>query len=475
MFIGIGLILIIAVVIAPTVTIDDSKAGIGSIVLLVIAALAPLALFLFTSTFRDAEDWLAQRFPLLAEYITHIPGAAPTNGRWLSGWFGALIGAGFGGYFAHLAIAGDKRFDWLWKIYLRVAVSGGTRFNGADLTDADFTAAALKGADFKEAKVIRTSWRKAEGLEYARIGSSYLKYPHIRLLLTGLRLKKKEFEGLALAGINLEGADLAHANFVGADLQQANLKNTNLEQANLAGAKLQQANLQQANLQKANIKQATLNGTNLGESRLTAVHMDEQIGDEATNIRGVKCDFVFFRAVPDEHGNMGRFPAFPVNLKPGDFEKIFRKASATISLLIRNDDNREALQRAFVRLQEETHYIIQGFEMIGDDALVKIQVPQRVEAGGVDTEFRKVYQDELEQVQDTSTPGVEQERQGSLRTLVSGLFELVRPIKERRLQELEKQAAIYGLDCPPHIRLEIEDLRKELGLPPNLSQTLVLD
>lgn len=110
-FIGIGLILIIAVVIAPTVTIDDSKADIGGIVLLVIAALAPLTLFLFTSTFKDAEAWLAQRFPLLAEYITHIPGAAPTNGRWLSGWFGALIGAGFGGYFAHLAIAGDRRFD----------------------------------------------------------------------------------------------------------------------------------------------------------------------------------------------------------------------------------------------------------------------------------------------------------------------------------------------------------------------------
>jgi len=34
--------------------------------------------------------------------------------------------------------------------------------------------------------------------------------------------------------------------------------------------------------------------------------------------------------------------------------------------------------------------------------------------------------------------------------------------KRRRLRELEKQAALYGIDCPPHITLEIEDLRKEI-------------
>ena len=35
--------------------------------------------------------------------------------------------------------------------------------------------------------------------------------------------------------------------------------------------------------------------------------------------------------------------------------------------------------------------------------------------------------------------------------------------KRRRLWELEKQATIYGIDCPPHITLEIEGLRKEIG------------
>jgi hypothetical protein len=35
-------------------------------------------------------------------------------------------------------------------------------------------------------------------------------------------------------------------------------------------------------------------------------------------------------------------------------------------------------------------------------------------------------------------------------------------IKRRRLQELEKRAALYGIDTPVHISIEIEDLRAEI-------------
>jgi hypothetical protein len=34
--------------------------------------------------------------------------------------------------------------------------------------------------------------------------------------------------------------------------------------------------------------------------------------------------------------------------------------------------------------------------------------------------------------------------------------------KQRRLWKLEEQAVHYGPDCPPHIALEIEDLRREI-------------
>jgi hypothetical protein len=40
----------------------------------------------------------------------------------------------------------------------------------------------------------------------------------------------------------------------------------------------------------------------------------------------------------------------------------------------------------------------------------------------------------------------------------------VRQRKEERLAHLEEQAAIYGIDVPPHIANEIEDLQAELEL-----------
>jgi hypothetical protein len=42
--------------------------------------------------------------------------------------------------------------------------------------------------------------------------------------------------------------------------------------------------------------------------------------------------------------------------------------------------------------------------------------------------------------------------------------EELRAIKQRRLRELEKQAAFLGAECPVHIRIEITDLRHELGI-----------
>lgn len=36
-------------------------------------------------------------------------------------------------------------------------------------------------------------------------------------------------------------------------------------------------------------------------------------------------------------------------------------------------------------------------------------------------------------------------------------------IKKRRLSKLEQTAAYYGIDCPAHVALEIEDLRKEIS------------
>lgn len=43
-------------------------------------------------------------------------------------------------------------------------------------------------------------------------------------------------------------------------------------------------------------------------------------------------------------------------------------------------------------------------------------------------------------------------------------LEVIQQLKHRRLGELEKQAAILGRSTPAEIRMEITDLKKELGV-----------
>ena len=66
------------------------------------------------------------------------------------------------------AISGNQKY-WLirWLAVTIVAI-GGTKFIGANLTDADFTQATLNHSDFSNANLTRTCWLQAKGLDFAR-------------------------------------------------------------------------------------------------------------------------------------------------------------------------------------------------------------------------------------------------------------------------------------------------------------------
>lgn len=69
----------------------------------------------------------------------------------------ALLGA----YMGWRAAAFDERYAIIRQFVFALAARG-TSFRGADLTDADFTSATLKGSDFRNAIVTRTCWDQAE-------------------------------------------------------------------------------------------------------------------------------------------------------------------------------------------------------------------------------------------------------------------------------------------------------------------------
>jgi uncharacterized protein YjbI with pentapeptide repeats len=377
--VGTASIIMVLIGAAVAVTINESEDGIGN---LLVATLPPLGLLILSvvlSLYKidvGIEKALATHYPFLEQKIVHGLGET-TEGKWFTGVFGALIGAPFGCWFARLAVVGDTKFSWLWKMYVQFASRSGTIFNEADLTDANFSSAILNGTDFRNAKITRTSWRGVKSLEYVRVGNNYLKYPIIRQLVLGLRLRDKRFDGFNLEGINLESADLSYASFVGANLNQANLRN--------------------ADLTNANLKQAKLDGTDLTQACLTGACVEGWNLSETTIIREAVCEFVFLKDNMDRDGIRKRLPQAPNIFNSGEFEQWVTGEHNTIQLLIRNNRSRQALATAFQQLIQNNPNItpedFRDFRRVGDsDVLVTIRVPENAGEGAIAQEFERVYQ-----------------------------------------------------------------------------------
>lgn len=386
-FLGIALIIVTTVaVFAVTVSIDDSNPDIGYIIWIVIALVSLLVLFLFTPSLKGIENFLISQFPVLGIFVKGL--GDTTKGAWVAGIFGAAIGGGLGWRFSQLALGGDKRFSWLWKMYVEFAASGGTVFIGANLTDANFTSASLRGANFKGSKTKRTRWSKARYFEYACVTDGYLTIPKVQRLVITQKVARQNpsalnFDGLNLEGINLQAADLSSASFVG----------TNLNQANLHGADLTQANLKNAKLDGADLSEANLTGATIGNWTISS----------KTKLDNVKCEYVFLTEYADSiSGIRERLPHAPNKFfKPGEFENLYTENIETLQLLIRNNDNRQALTAAFLQLIKNNPGIksndLQSVERVGSDVLVKIRVSPDTDKGTVEQEFEQIYQQGVNQ------------------------------------------------------------------------------
>ncbi|WP_413165953.1 pentapeptide repeat-containing protein [Capilliphycus salinus ALCB114379] len=210
-------------------------------------------------------------------------------------------------YIGWRGILGDKNYMLIHNLSVNLAATGGTSFRQADLTDANFTNAHLKGSDFRQAKLIRTRWRGAKQLDQLRGGNTYLDYPQIRELLQTGQGKNQNFDFQDLRELSLQNANLTGASFVG-----ANLSSTNLRGANLSKAKLIQTKLSQANLNGA-----TLTGAYIQDWGITLT----------TQLRNITCDYLFLR-LPSEKSsdpNPYRQPSdWNRTLNPQEFTAIIR-------------------------------------------------------------------------------------------------------------------------------------------------------
>ncbi len=166
----------------------------------------------------------------------------------------ALIGI----YIARQAMAGDETFAFIRAMVIVFLSLGGTSFNGADVTQANFSGATLKYTNLTRATLTQTCWYQADGLDDARISCPILNNSKIRSLVVTKRGRRENLAGLNLARINLENADLQ-----GAELSDANLYQVIVRGANLRGANLYNSNLKEADLRGAKLEGADLTGANL--------------------------------------------------------------------------------------------------------------------------------------------------------------------------------------------------------------------
>lgn len=61
------------------------------------------------------------------------------------------------------------RRAWIRATSVAFAATGGTSFYRANLTDASFAGAQLRGTDFQQATLTGVIWREAEGLAWVRL------------------------------------------------------------------------------------------------------------------------------------------------------------------------------------------------------------------------------------------------------------------------------------------------------------------
>ena len=363
-----------------------------------------------TSAFSSFEGFIAQE---LGEKFLNSSGNITlentkffnTNGRWISMVLSSTVGAIFGSWFSWSAITENTQFYWLWKLYIDIVTYGGTLFNNSDLTDAEFISATLKGANFKNAVIRRTLWGGVKSLDKSRVGNSYLKYSKVRELILGRRLRNIIFDNLNLEGINLESMDLSDASFVATNLKFASLR--------------------ASNLMRANLQQAKLNGADLSNSSLTGACLQDWTIDEYTNLDDIKCDYIFLEELPERMAGRRRHPPLPKNYRPGEFERFFRKDSSVLELLIRGEDDRNALSLAFQQLVNQEHCQFLGLELIGDDAFVKFKAPDNVDTSLAESKFYQKYKSELREDTDKLEQDLRPDEQESFRNFMFKILELV--------------------------------------------------
>jgi uncharacterized protein YjbI with pentapeptide repeats len=296
-------------------------------------------------------------------------------------------------YIAWRSLCLDYKYLLVYKFALNITSFGGTSFQSADLTGANFTQAILEKTDFRKACLSGACWFRSLKIEQARVDKTYLEDVKIRDLVVTLDGQNGIFEDLNLRYLNLQNSNLQNASFIGADLSDVNLR-----RANLFGAKLARTQLYQADL-----RGACLTGAYIQD---WGVSTNTQLGD-------IECEYIFMRLPNNDNPDPCRKPDDrDEKFAPGDFtdfifpyidrlryytqqnedpRELGKKLKESLDLYHRSDFNAFAALIALRKLAIENpdaQLDIVSLEILGTE---KVQIKIAVKGQGNRAELVKAY------------------------------------------------------------------------------------
>lgn len=170
----------------------------------------------------------------------------------VSGLFCAAVIAGASYFVAPAAVGAGNcgsypaaKIDWSGCIKKNLMMSGND-FQGANLSEADFSLTDLRNNNFSGANLEKARFIRAWFTGSTADGANFSRAEGYRAGLQNVSAKKANFESAELQRANFGGSNLTGANF-----EKAELGRTTYDKADLTDADFTLANLSRADLSKA--------------------------------------------------------------------------------------------------------------------------------------------------------------------------------------------------------------------------------
>lgn len=195
------------------------------------------------------------------------------------------------------------------------------------LSKADLSGVFLRRFNFQNVDLREANLQKADligaNLSNANLTKCQLRSADLRRAnisnanLRNARLTDANLEGVIFDNANLDGARLNKANLSGANLSEIHLNGANLRDANLSDANLSHARLIAASLSSANLNRANLSGANLREANLREADLSE------VDLREANLTGAFFVQTNIEKARISNSLIYAINVWDikGEFEE----------------------------------------------------------------------------------------------------------------------------------------------------------